>query len=170
MRPGWAEHPVSLVDLLPTVLDLCKIPVDATAVQGRSLAPGAAARPVSPVFVTRFIFPDDIDVDQADRLEALAVIAFPWKLIVTDQPPPGEPRVELYHLDEDPLEQHDRAVAEPQHVRRLYEVLQDFLRDQAGARARFVREHDSDVPGTTSLSRTPAREVLEQLRSLGYVR
>ena len=46
-----------------------------------------------------------------------------WKLVVQDAPDQGKRRVELFHLGEDPYEQHDRAAAEQATVARLEQLL-----------------------------------------------
>ncbi|MFI5181228.1 MAG: sulfatase [Thermoanaerobaculia bacterium] len=174
VAPEWREDPVSLVDVMPTILDLCSIPVGRAA-QGRSLVSrqGSAGRS-RPVFVTRFVYPQDLDAVDPERFESRAVIDFPWKLIATDEPGGGR-RLELYDLRTDSTEREDRARAEPESVTRLDGVLQDFLRGQAESRARFLVTHGDpqaqrgDGEAKPRL-RLPSAEALDQLRSLGYLR
>jgi arylsulfatase A-like enzyme len=158
------NEPVHLVDVMPTVLDYAGITLDRAVIQGRSLrASGRELKP-SPVIVTRFTYPEDIVVS-ADRAEMHAIVDFPWKLIVTERH--GQPRRhELYRLDTDPIEKDNLATADPTRTRRLEAALDAFLREQATARARFASTHERGV----AASPAPPRELVDQLRSLGYVR
>jgi hypothetical protein len=81
--------------------------------------------------------------------------------------PPGEMRRrELYRLDEDPGERNNVAAAHAPRVRQLEAALDAFLRDQASARARFTSTFERGILPRPA----PSRELVDQLRSLGYVR
>jgi arylsulfatase A-like enzyme len=55
LRPGRVGRAVSLVDVAPTILELCSIPPD-RAMQGRSLVPGRDREAEGePVIVSRFV-------------------------------------------------------------------------------------------------------------------
>ena len=101
----------------------------------------------------------------SDRAESYAVVDFPWKLITRERQ--GEPRRrELYRLDIDPTERDDRADDEPARAKQLEAALDAFLHEQTRARAHFLSTYDRGVIPPPA----PARELVEQLRSLGYVR
>jgi arylsulfatase A-like enzyme len=156
------DEPVHLVDLMPTLLDYTGIAIDDTLIQGRSLR-----RPpfrASPVVVTKFTYPEDVAIP-GDRTDSHAIVDFPWKLITREEP--GQPRnLELYRLDVDPAERDDLADDEPARTKQLEAALDVFLHEQARARARFLSTYDRGrMPRPV-----PARELVDQLRSLGYVR
>jgi choline-sulfatase len=158
------DEPVHLVDLMPTVLDYAGVAIDQTAIQGRSLRGNGREWKPSPVIITKFTYPDDVVVS-GDRAEMHAVIDFPWKLIAIERR--GQPRVhELYRLDIDPSERNNLARAEAARTRQLDAVLDAFLREQATARARFASTYERGVATMPA----PPRELVDQLRSLGYVR
>jgi arylsulfatase A-like enzyme len=166
VQPSVVGEAVSLVDIVPTVLELCRVPFDPARTQGRSLVPGSRAGQSSrPILSARFVYPEDLDVEGADRVESLALIDGPWKLMAVGNS--NAPRYELYELVRDPRERDDRSSAEPERVRRLARVLTQVLREQAGARARFVEAH-----GQAAVARghAAARDVIDQLKSLGYMR
>jgi arylsulfatase A-like enzyme len=169
VKPGRVELPVSAVDVLPTILDLCSIPYDRREIQGRSLAGGTSLRAApEPVFVSTFVYPEDLDVKDPNRVQATAIIQFPWKLIVTGGQRGDEPRLELYDLSADPKERRDVAPTAPDRVEALRARLRQFLADQEDARRRFASRYGQ--PSTIDRRRGVPRDVLEQLKSLGYVR
>jgi arylsulfatase A-like enzyme len=161
----WGSDPVHLADVMPTILELCGVtpPPD---LQGRSLLPAIAGTPrTSQVIVTRFVYPQDMDLPGADRAEATAVIDYPWKFIAIDRD--GAHRAELYNLEVDGGERDNRAEAEPLRVRRFATILDGFLKNQASARARYLAAH---APDRQPRPAAPSRELQEQLRTLGYIR
>ena len=117
LAPQRVDAPVSLVDVVPTVLELVGLPVDAAAVDGRSLLLPALAGSPSP--------------DRSRLMELRgqprvhhqrAVVEGSWKLVRdlaagTDA---------LYDLATDPGETADRAAAEPARVEHLRRVLADL--------------------------------------------
>jgi choline-sulfatase len=118
--PGRATSAlVELLDLAPTVLELCGVPVPAN-VQGRSLVPLLAGRAEA--------HRDHVIAEYADNEEAM--IRTPrWKLIYSTGRrlrrdgyalgrPTGEPLVELYDLEADPGESVNLA-SRPGHAGRV---------------------------------------------------
>lgn len=149
-KPRGSVHdlPVSIIDIVPTVLDLLGLPFE-TVSRGASLTAlmdgrGAALRPV---LSERRVFgrpPRDYL-----RGEAHSLVDGRWHLLASTKS--GN---ELYDLSTDPAEADDLFDGHEQ-GRRLTEELEDQL-DELGprfGRARF----DMD------------EEALERLRSLGYV-
>lgn len=126
------EEPISLVDLTATAADMLdfKLPENA-ALDSHSILPlllgQTNAAPFRAPLVTISKFDDH-----------RAVIHGPWKLIVPHQPSgdhryaPYQPKrfgphvVELYHLIDDPAEGSNLANDNPQTVKRLKDVLQDY--------------------------------------------
>jgi arylsulfatase A-like enzyme len=159
------NEPVHLVDVMPTVLDYAGITLDRAVMQGRSLRANDGALKPSPVIVTKFTYPDDVVISGEGGVDMHAVVDFPWKLIVTERR--AQPRMrELYRLDSDAGEKNNLADTEVTRARQLEAALDAFLRDQASARARFASTYERGVTAAPA----PARELVDQLRSLGYVR
>lgn len=107
--PAVIEQPVSLVDLLPSLLDVLGMPVP-EGIDGRPV-PGSEPRPLY------------IESYQASERFGLApsvgVVHGPWKLIDT-------PRPELYQLITDPSEVKDVSVDNPEEVVALQAALEAF--------------------------------------------
>jgi arylsulfatase A-like enzyme len=151
---------VSLVDVMPTLVELFDLPVPydlAYALEGRSLVPalrGEALAP-RPVFTEsgRSHHPEEIRgrvrFDVAGRFRA--VFEGDWKLVWTPFQAP-EREYALYDLGRDPGETFSRWRPDHPEGRRLREHLAGWLRA-------------TDDPTETALD---ARDV-ELLRSLGYV-
>lgn len=149
--------PVSLLDVAPTLLELCGLPTD-DSIHGRSLV-GAVRAGVEPSVAP--VWSESVEYGP-DRF---AVREGPWKAILT---PPGglihgnyRPEVaplEVFDLETDPRETRDRS-AEPNDVTvRLVRMLTDRV-------AAKVRDDGERGPAVE-----PDDELMETLRSLGYVR
>ncbi len=166
IAPMEIDEPVHHVDLAPTILTLAGVGDAAGQFQGRSLWPHGPHWQPSPVVVTRFVYPEDVDRPAADRIEALALVDYPWKLLSFAGP--GVPRrAELYRLDTDPGERNDVAGSDLARVQTLQTALDRFMADQAQQRGRFDAAH---ARSSRRPSAPPSRDLLDQLRSLGYVR
>ncbi len=137
--------PVSLVDLLPTVLDSLQMPVP-NGVQGRSLTPllrGEAATAASDLYGETY----------------LPRIHFNWSELRGIRKDRyhfiDAPRPELYDLDADPGELHN-----------LFPARQAV---SAELRAQLARVIKQDTPGQETVEKTSLDpEMLERLKSLGY--
>ena len=162
---GRKWEPVHHVDLAPTILGAAGLAIP-DHLQGRSFWRVGGSPDRSPVVVTRSIYPEDIDSPLIDRAEAVAIVDYPWKLIRSELPD-GRRTLELYQLASDPGERQDRSAAEAARTRTLEGALDRFLTEQRAARARFVSDHGV---ATQPVASPPSRELLDRLRSLGYVR
>jgi arylsulfatase A-like enzyme len=186
--PGLARgvrvpQPVSMLDVLPTLLELCGLP-PAEASQGRSLAPALRGGALSPVPV---LF-DEVRVDEASGalVGNIEVIDGRWgaSLEVGPLPPgadpalgrhtvpaggrwgavhpwfPQAPRLALYDLAADPFA--TRAVNDdhPELVERYRRLLAERWEAHQALAQRFT------AAGGAAL--TP--DQLESLRALGYIR
>ena len=159
------DAPVSLVDVLPTLRELVGAPADPDSA-GRSLvasyATPEAVLPERPIFAMRR------EVSGDDR-RMTAVVRDGWKYIRT-QPAPaaggapgqaasgpaaGEVREELYDLQSDAAERHDRAAQQPE---RLAALREEWLA--------FDRTAPRWEPERATLAVSP--EQAERLRALGY--
>jgi arylsulfatase A-like enzyme len=146
------SEPVSLVDVVPTLLDAAGLdPLDAGS--GRSLLPlsrGREQRGIErAVFAHRTRGPKDPGYTTAKPL--WAVVDGPWKLLHDE----GSGSTSLYDVLSDPRETHDVAGEHPEVVRRLREKL-DTFRGNAVTRAGPKVEVLVD------------RELLSELEELGY--
>lgn len=149
---------VQMIDLMPTVLDLARLPAP-DGVQGQSLLPllsegGPAWRP-RPAFTERRRTPDEPIRDP--EVDSFAVVTGGWKLVQNTDRPEGYPEYELYDFARDPLDQHDVAAEHPQVVARLAALIADW--QEAALAAQLTPDSEADVD--------PAQ--LEQLRALGYL-
>jgi arylsulfatase A-like enzyme len=149
--------PVSLLDVAPTLLELCGLPTD-DSIHGRSLV-GAIRAGVEPSVAP--VWSESVEYGP-DRF---AVREGRWKAILT---PPGglvhgnyRPEVgplEVFDLESDPREKWDRS-AEPNDVTvRLVRMLTERV-------AAKVKDDGEKGPAVE-----PDDELMETLRSLGYVR
>ncbi len=144
------DGPVSLVDLMPTVLKLLQIPIP-KAVEGRSLH-GDGAKPSSPVLGESY--PNVAFLgDRFQRVER-ALYELDHKFVWSTQG-----KAELYNLAKDPLEKdilkaEDLAASDAERSKQLQERLTLWLKNHPPA---MIRQALSDPDN------------IERLRSLGYV-
>ncbi len=155
---------VQAIDVLPTILDLARIPVAAEA-QGQSLLPllvdGKKPEDLGwrrrPAFAERL--PDrDSSPDFEIPLESMAIVSDGWKLIRNSVRHDGRPELELFDHRGDPLNLRNVAAEHPEIVEQLAKQLESW--HQAAKAALIAPE-----AGTAGLS--PAE--VERLRSLGYI-
>jgi arylsulfatase A-like enzyme len=135
---------VSLLDVLPTLLELLEVPAPAE-LRGRSLVPllDGEALPPQPLFAEGFAFDAKLQ----------SVVDGEWKLIREL----GSGRLELYDLFTDAGERNDLAARRPRERERLRALLDATL--------------GTTVPATDPLAMPPRIEpaTQERLRALGYV-
>ncbi len=123
VTPGSVEVPVSSIDLMPTILQLCGADVP-SELPGRDLLQVAArpddhSRPICGATYDH----DVADLDQPTRsLQYRWIVQDRWKLIVSA----NRRLIELYQIVDDPLEQHDVALQYPQQVERLLAELDQW--------------------------------------------
>jgi len=112
VRPRLVHKPVGLVDVVPTLLDLLRIPAP-EGLAGRTLGPVFAGRPLPD--------PDRPVVSEASQLAwKRMALRGRWKLIRDD----AHDTWELYDLGRDPRELRNRFHLDPDRVRDLKRVLQ----------------------------------------------
>ncbi|MEM7583446.1 MAG: sulfatase [Acidobacteriota bacterium] len=146
------ETPVSLIDVLPTVLDLVGLE-SPEGRDGQSLSYLLTGEPkVNGVLERRTLFAHRLQRRPAEGKENHLWMAmrFPWKLVI---PPRGNPK--LFNLETDPGELDDVA---DQHPDIAAGLTTELMKLQAQARSSGERV-DVELDEAT----------LETLRSLGYV-
>jgi arylsulfatase A-like enzyme len=159
------KEPMSLVDLMPTLLELLGITPPDIPMAGRSvsgLMRGEPAREVGVLLESRLHQRKDVTLE--------AYILGGWKIIVETQraeiwaeqggagtEPPK--RAFLFNLEEDPDETEDLSGRHPEIVRRLQEKLAEAV-GRATAAAEFF--------GSVDELHLSAEEI-ERLQALGYV-
>jgi choline-sulfatase len=140
--PRQIATPVSLLDVLPTLLELAGAP-PAPLARGRTLAPALRGEPLDPAPI----------VIETSRLEDVrALVDGDLKYVARRAPEPGEA---LFDLAADPGELRDLSAERPDDLSRLRALLRTEL-DGAVARR--------PVPVTVPLDEA----TLERLRALGY--
>ena len=162
--PTRIEPTVETLDLMPTVLELAGIEVR-DQLQGQSLVPllgdgsrageGQRFRPRPAITEVWGHPPRMLPQDTGDQY---ALADGEWKL-VRYEPVGGEPRSELYHRVEDPLDQVDRAADYPDVVAQLEEQLAAWK----------IRASEQRLSSDAELAEGMSAEELDRLRSLGYV-
>jgi arylsulfatase A-like enzyme len=138
------EQPVSLLDVLPSILDWLDLEPPAP-VQGRSFLSGLedGDSPEQAIYLSL----------SRPQTQLSGVRAGPWKYI-HDHGDEGEHR--LYDLGRDPEERRNLIPQEPGRARQLARDLSSHLQEASASRLEVAVEEVS-------------AETLEQLRALGYV-
>lgn len=139
LKAGFtADQPVAHLDVLPTLLEACRVPPPAgVRLDGRSFLPLLEGKPVE--------WPERDLVFQAHRGDApvpyhnFALRSGRWKLLCNsgfgrEQPPSGAPAFELYDLEADPFEERDLARSRPRQVGRLRQRYDEWFRDVSSTR------------------------------------
>ncbi len=151
------QQPVSLLDLLPTVVDAAGLEEIADEGPGRSWWPwleGAGDPPSEPVRVVRENLKKHYAPFKRERGDRnVALVEDGWKAIWNDEPG----TVELYDLARDPDERDDVSEREPERARAMAESARDWLARCGDGAVRPTEDGDLD------------EDSLERLRALGYV-
>jgi len=120
---GRSDHPVTAMDIMPTILDLADIQHPGISYQGRNILPmkGMSMLPwlEGRVDVTRAA---DIPLG-FELMGRTALRKGEWKIVYN--PKGGETAWELYHLYNDPGELHDLSAS---HSDKLDELLAEWMR------------------------------------------
>jgi arylsulfatase A-like enzyme len=131
VRPGSTSNALlSSVDLFPTILEMCGIPLPEHPLDGLSQVPALLGKGQPRQFVFCH-FPHG-GANRDNRIDGFLPSAYiregDWKLIrFFAAGPNGEDRFELYNLREDIGETRDRSGEEPERVQQLAEKLNTLL-------------------------------------------
>lgn len=164
----FSEPAVSMIDVLPTILDLAGLPLP-EIMQGQSLAPlllGTGGVEQRPVILDEFV----LDQQTGELLGILEVIDGRWGASLEIKPDPaGRARSEmwrrpvpflLYDLWKDPYCLHSIHEERPDLAARYTAFLNEQFEAHQALRQYFTASEDPVL--------TP--EQLEMLRTLGYIR
>jgi arylsulfatase A-like enzyme len=161
-------EPVQLIDLMPTLLSWAGIDFDPLPLQGRDILDRQARRKPRRIFLSRFVYPEDMDTSRFNEVEYYSVIEGSWKLIVSERPEGPGTDFELYDLSGDPEEERNLGESEPARIEQPYRDLLTFLAAQQRRREIFRSVHTS-TRGAAEEGAS-AEETREELRALGYVK
>lgn len=162
-KPGMSsgrviERPASLVDVMPTVLDLLGLEKEEGLHDGRSLVADLKGASTDGDLIFA-------EVDMPRFSKRSCVIESGWKYIEgsTDETMkhPAPEKVQLFHLLEDPREQVDRKASAPEKQRRLERLL------RAGEESSIRQRKALGIDAQESLPLDPA--LLEMLKQQGYL-
>jgi arylsulfatase A-like enzyme len=179
--PEGAEvfETVRTIDLMPTILELCRLPLP-EGMQGQSLLPllaaakrtssestatsdrNAAFRTVqwrNEPAVSENLSSEREKKRDPENIDSYAIILDGWKLIYYE-PLEGNPEYELYDHRKDPLDQVNLADKHPEIVERLAEEFKAWKGKATAAR----------LAPDSELEKKLNSEDLKRLRSLGYIR
>jgi arylsulfatase len=155
------ERTTQSIDLMPTLLDLARLPVPAEA-QGTSLVPLFASprEPTALGWHERAVFTERKNPpfeETEGTADSYAIVADGWKLIWNVVVRDDRPEFELFSHHSDPLDLVNVADLHPEMVADLRLQLEEWR--EMTERARVTSEGEGTDVGA---------EELEQLRALGY--
>lgn len=115
------------IDVTPTLLEAAGVPPPpGVKIDGRSLLPALAGAAVP----DRMLFVQWLRGEEPKRGQNYAVVTQRWKLVM----PQGEDRPMLFDLQEDPVEKHDRAAAQPEVTARMERAYERWFADVSATR------------------------------------
>jgi arylsulfatase A-like enzyme len=122
------KDPVSLVDLVPTLLDMLGLPANSGA-EGRTILPAMLEEPLPPVDL--FCFGSPEREPEPDRM-TMSIERGGKKLLTHSLAPFDFFTTELYDIVQDPGERHDLALTDHQTLGELQQALHRFVRQRGG--------------------------------------
>ena len=160
------DEPVSLIDMLPTVLDLAGLP-RAELAQGQSLAPLLLGKPG---WTPRPVVLDEFDYDGKSLFGSIEVIDGRWGASLRIDPRPDERKSPKDLLRPAPLLIFD-VRDDPHAFRDLHEDRPDLAAKYSNILGRLWKEHLDLAKRFSRSGSVPLNpDQIETLRSLGYLR
>jgi arylsulfatase A-like enzyme len=158
--------PVSMIDVLPTVLDLAGLPAP-DLFQGRSLAPLLLGKPGSTPQPVVF---DEFNIENDYFFGSIEVIDGRWGASLLIDPRPEDKKTPLDRLRPAPLLIFD-VWEDPHAFKSLHDVRPDLVERYSKILDRIWKEHQALAKKFDRASDVPLTpEQIETLRSLGYIR
>lgn len=117
LAPGKSEQMIAIQDVLPTVLEISRTPVNSGELDGRSVWSALTAGAALPA--------NDVIVPSGPKPLSAAIYRYPWKLIEY-----ADGETLLFNVQVDPLETNDLAHDEPDIAASLQDALQAFPRGE----------------------------------------
>jgi arylsulfatase A-like enzyme len=120
--------PLAHIDVLPTVLDVCRVPFQ--SVDGKSFR--ALLRRANTAWANRALFFQWHRGDEPEKFRAFAVNRAGLKLVQANGVQPGAkwaPKYELFDLVADPFEEKDLAADKPEEVAALKALYEQWFAD-----------------------------------------
>ena len=156
---------VETVDIMPTILELCRLPFP-EQIQGRSLAPALRGARLAADSAGRPAFSQRVPTERSAgpppwEGRSYAIVLDGWKLIESsmEDEEGEETTYELYEHDKDPLDTTDLAADRPDLVEKLSARLAELL----------ARAETEKLTPDSEIEEELSGEELERLRALGYV-
>lgn len=138
IKPGSQVHQMCAhIDIVPTLLDACDVALEEEVkVDGRSFLP-LFQHPNSPWPERTLVFQAHRG-NQPQRYHQFALHRGPWKLVhptgFGNETFSGEPKLQLYHLEDDPRQKKELSAAHPQKLRELTQAYDDWFDDVSSTR------------------------------------
>jgi arylsulfatase/arylsulfatase A len=138
VEPGHSsDRVVAHIDVLPTVLEACGVSKpEGLRLDGRSFLPLLNGEPVA--WPDRTIYIQSHRGDQPVLYHHFAARSQRWKLLHASgfgkETFEGEPKLELYDMENDPLEQRDLAKERPEIVEKMRKGYEAWFRDVGSTR------------------------------------
>jgi arylsulfatase A-like enzyme len=160
------SQPVSMIDMLPTVLDLAGLSRPETA-QGRSLAPLLLGRKG---WKPRPVVLDEFYADGADLFGSIEIVDGRYGASLRIDPRPDDKKSSRVRLRPAPLLIFD-VQADPHALRSIHAERPDLVAKYSKMLGRLWKENLTLSRKYTRAGQIPmTSEEIERLRSLGYIR
>lgn len=127
------------IDLMPTLLDACGVAIpESSALDGKSFLPLLTGEMDDSQWETRSIAFQTHRGNVPQKFHHFAMHEHPWKLVHPSgfgkERFEGEPKFELYNLEEDPKQQNDLVDKHPEIVQRLKQAYSQWFDDVSSTR------------------------------------
>jgi choline-sulfatase len=160
------SQPVSMIDMLPTILDLAGLPPSEIS-QGQSLAPLLLGKPG---WTPRPVVFDEFNIVDNYFYGSIEVIDGRWGASLLIDPRPDDKKTPIERLRPAPLLIFD-TWEDPHAFKSLHEARPDLVEKYSKMLDRIWKEHQALAKKFSRAGNMPLTpEQIETLRSLGYLR